>query len=325
MGAVIEGLGYSVPENVVTNKDLEKLVDTTDEWITERTGIKERRIAPKGTANSDITLGAAQKALSEADTQPMDLDGIIVATVTPDMTFPATACFLQDKLGASKAFAFDMQAACTGYIYALTVADSLIKAGTVKKILVCGSDMLSLLMDFQDRSTCVLFGDGAGAAVLGPGNDNEGIISSRIHSDGSLWELLYAPGGGTVHPICEETIKGKLQYIRMQGNETFKAAVTRLVEVSREVVEAAGMEMDDVDLFIPHQANQRILNAVGKRLGFDDDRVCLNVSRYGNTSAASIPIAMAEAYEKGALKKGDIVLLSAFGAGLTWGAALVRF
>lgn len=325
MGAVIEGLGYSVPENVVTNKDLEKLVDTTDEWITERTGIKERRIAPKGTANSDITLGAAQKALSEADTQPVDLDGIIVATVTPDMTFPATACFLQDKLGASKAFAFDMQAACTGYIYALTVADSLIKAGTVKKILVCGSDMLSLLMDFQDRSTCVLFGDGAGAAVLGPGNDNEGIISSRIHSDGSLWELLYAPGGGTVHPICEETIKGKLQYIRMQGNETFKAAVTRLVEVSREAVEAAGMEMDDVDLFIPHQANQRILNAVGKRLGFDDDRVCLNVSRYGNTSAASIPIAMAEAYEKGALKKGDIVLLSAFGAGLTWGAALVRF
>lgn len=325
MGAVIEGLGYSVPENVVTNKDLEKLVDTTDEWITERTGIKERRIAPKGTANSDITLGAAQKALSEADTQPMDLDGIIVATVTPDMTFPATACFLQDKLGASKAFAFDMQAACTGYIYALTVADSLIKAGTAKKILVCGSDMLSLLMDFQDRSTCVLFGDGAGAAVLGPGNDNEGIISSRIHSDGSLWELLYAPGGGTVHPICEETIKGKLQYIRMQGNETFKAAVTRLVEVSREAVEAAGMEMDDVDLFIPHQANQRILNAVGKRLGFDDDRVCLNVSRYGNTSAASIPIAMAEAYEKGALKKGDIVLLSAFGAGLTWGAALVRF
>lgn len=325
MGAVIEGLGYSVPENVVTNKDLEKLVDTTDEWITERTGIKERRIAPKGTANSDITLGAAQKALSEADTQPMDLDGIIVATVTPDMTFPATACFLQDKLGASKAFAFDLQAACTGYIYALTVADSLIKAGTAKKILVCGSDMLSLLMDFQDRSTCVLFGDGAGAAVLGPGNDNEGIISSRIHSDGSLWELLYAPGGGTVHPICEETIKGKLQYIRMQGNETFKAAVTRLVEVSREAVEAAGMEMDDVDLFIPHQANQRILNAVGKRLGFDDDRVCLNVSRYGNTSAASIPIAMAEAYEKGALKKGDIVLLSAFGAGLTWGAALVRF
>jgi 3-oxoacyl-[acyl-carrier-protein] synthase-3 len=325
MGAVIQGLGYSVPENVVTNKDLEKLVDTTDEWIRERTGIKERRIAPKGTANSEITLGAAQKALSEANTQPMDLDGIIVATVTPDMTFPATACFLQDKLGASKAFAFDMQAACTGYIYALAVADSLIKAGTVKKILVCGSDMLSLLMDFQDRSTCVLFGDGAGAAVLGPGNDNEGIISSRIHSDGSLWELLYAPGGGTVHPICEETIKGRLQFIRMQGNETFKAAVTRLVEVSREVVEAAGMEIDDVDLFIPHQANQRILNAVGKRLGFDDDRVYVNLSRYGNTSAASIPIAMAEAYEKGALKKGDIVLLSAFGAGLTWGAALVRF
>ncbi|NIS74777.1 MAG: beta-ketoacyl-ACP synthase III [Deltaproteobacteria bacterium] len=325
MGAVIEGLGYSVPANVLTNKDMEKLVDTTDAWITERTGIKERRIAPKGTANSQITLGAAQKALSEANTQPMDLDGIIVATVTPDMTFPATACFLQDKLGAGKAFAFDMQAACTGYIYALTVADSLIKAGTVKKILICGSDMLSLLMDFQDRSTCVLFGDGAGAAVLGPGNDNEGIISSRIHSDGSLWELLYAPGGGTVHPICEETIKGRLQYIRMQGNETFKSAVTRLVEVSREVVEASGMEMDDVDLFIPHQANQRILNAVGKRLGLDDDRVYVNLSRYGNTSAASIPIAMAEAHEKGALKKGDIVLLSAFGAGLTWGAALVRF
>lgn len=325
MGAVIEGLGYSVPANVLTNKDMEKLVDTTDEWITERTGIKERRIAPKGTANSEITLGAAQKALSEANTQPMDLDGIIVATVTPDMTFPATACFLQDKLGAGKAFAFDMQAACTGYIYALTVADSLIKAGTVKKILICGSDMLSLLMDFQDRSTCVLFGDGAGAAVLGPGNDDEGIISSRIHSDGSLWELLYAPGGGTVHPICEETIKGRLQYIRMQGNETFKSAVTRLVEVSREVVEASGMEMDDVDLFIPHQANQRILNAVGKRLGLDDDRVYVNLSRYGNTSAASIPIAMAEAHETGALKKGDIVLLSAFGAGLTWGAALVRF
>lgn len=325
MGALIEGLGYSVPEDVMTNKDMEKLVDTTDEWITERTGIKERRIAPKGSANSDISLGAARQALSEAKTDPKDLDGIIVATVTPDMTFPATACFLQHKLGANNAFAFDMQAACTGYIYALAMADSLIKVGMVKKVLVCGSDMLSLLMDFQDRSTCVLFGDGAGAAVLGPGSDGEGIITSRIHSDGSLWELLYAPGGGTINPICEETIKGRLQYIRMQGNETFKCAVTRIVEVSREVMDDAGIGVEDIDLFIPHQANQRILSAVGKRLGIADDRVYVNLSRFGNTSAASIPIAMAEAYEKGALKKGSVVLLSAFGAGLTWGSALVRF
>lgn len=324
MGAVIEGMGYSVPENVVTNKDLEKMVDTTDEWITERTGIKERRIAPKGTANSDVTLGAAKKALEDANVDPGDLDGIIVATVTPDMTFPSTACFLQDKLGARKAFAFDMQAACTGYVYALKMADSLIRAGSVEKLLICGSDMLSLLMDFEDRSTCVLFGDGAGATVIGPGGQKEGILTTRIYSDGSLWELLYAPGGGTVYPICEETIKGKLQYIRMQGNETYKMAVTRLVEVSREVIDEAGMDIDDVDLFIPHQANQRILSAVGKRLGLSDDRVYVNVSRYGNTSAASIPIAMAEAYENGVLKKGDIVLLSAFGAGLTWGSALVR-
>ncbi len=324
MGAVIEGMGYSVPENVVTNKDMEKMVDTTDEWITERTGIKERRIAPKGTANSDITLGAAKKALDDANVDPGDLDGIIVATVTPDMTFPSTACFLQDKLGARKAFAFDMQAACAGFVYALNMADSIIRAGSVEKLLICGSDMLSLLMDFEDRSTCVLFGDGAGAVVVGPGGQKEGILKTRIYSDGSLWELLYAPGGGTLHPICEETIRGKLQYIKMQGNETFKMAVTRLVEVSREVIDEAGMDIDDVDLFIPHQANQRILSAVGKRLGISDDRVYVNLSRYGNTSAASIPIAMAEAYENGALKKGDIVLLSAFGAGLTWGSALVR-
>jgi 3-oxoacyl-[acyl-carrier-protein] synthase-3 len=325
MGAVIKGLGYSVPERVLSNADLEKIVDTSDEWIRERTGITERRIVEKGTANSEISIGAARKALMEANVDPEDLDGIIVATVTPDMAFPATACFLQDKLGAKNAFAFDMQAACSGFIYAMTVADSLIKTGAAQNVLVIGADMLSLMMNFQDRNTCVLFGDGAGAIVFGPGDDGEGIITTKIYSEGSLWELLYAPGWGTVNPIDAESIKDGRHFIKMEGNETFKNAVTRLVEVSKEVMEIAGKGIEDVDLFIPHQANLRILNAVSKRLGLNDDKVYMNLSRYGNTSAASIPIAMAEAYENGALKKGDTVLLSAFGAGFTWGSALIRF
>lgn len=325
MGAVIKGLGYSVPDGILRNEDLEKMVDTSDEWIRERTGIIERRIADKGTPNSEISIGAARKALEEAQVAPDELDGIIVGTVTPDMAFPATACFVQDKLRAKRAFAFDLQAACSGYIYGLTVADSLIKTGSAKHILVIGSDMLSVMLNFKDRNTCVLFGDGAGATVLGPGEDGEGIITSKIHSDGSLWELLYAPGWGTVNPVSEETIKDGRHFIKMQGNETFKFAVTRLVEVSREVMDSAGLGVDDINLFIPHQANMRILSAVSKRLGLSDDRVYINVSRFGNTSAASIPIALAEAHEKGLLNRGDILLLSAFGAGFTWGSAVIRY
>jgi 3-oxoacyl-[acyl-carrier-protein] synthase-3 len=324
VGSKIIGVGMYAPPGILTNDDLERMVDTNDEWISARTGIKERRIAEAGAANSDQGLVASRRALSDAGVSPEELDIVVVGTVTPDMPLPSTACFLQTKLGANRAFALDLNAACSGFLYSLSVADALIRAGRGKKALVVGSEILTSITDYTDRSTCILFGDGAGAVVLSGCSDGEGILSCHLHSDGGLWELIYAPGGGTVNPFHPESTKVRTNFIRMAGNETFKHAVTKMADVSLEALERNGVTVADIDLFIPHQANLRIVKAVGKRLGVPEEKVFVNLDRYGNTSAASIPIALAEAREKGRYSEGDLVLLAAFGGGLTWGSALLR-
>jgi 3-oxoacyl-[acyl-carrier-protein] synthase-3 len=313
-----------VPQKTLTNDDLEKMVDTSDSWIATRTGIKVRHIAETGTATSDLCFEASRRALADAGVDPMELDIVVVGTLTPDMPFPATACFLQMKLGAGRAYAMDVSAACSGFVYSLSVADALIRAGRGKKALVVGAEILSSVVDYTDRSTCILFGDGAGAVVLSECGEGEGVLSCHLHSDGNLWELIHCPGGGTVDPCNPGTSTVRTNYIRMAGNETFKHAVTRMAEVCQEVLERNGVTVKDVDLFIPHQANLRIVNAVGKRLGIPVEKVYINLERFGNTSAASVPIALAEAREQGRYSKGDLVLLAAFGGGLTWGSALLR-
>ena len=318
------GLGMYAPPKTLTNDELEKMVDTSDSWITERTGIKLRRIAEPRTACSDLCLEASKRALADAGISPSEIDIIVVGTCTPDMPLPSTACFLQMKLGAGRAFALDVNAACSGFLYALSAADAMIRAGRGKKALVVGGEILSTVTDYTDRNTCILFGDGAGAVVLSECPEGEGVLSCHLHSDGNLWELIYAPGGGTVHPFGPEVVENRMHAIRMAGNETFKQAVTRMVEVSLEALQHNHVDISDVALFLPHQANMRIINAVGKRLGISEDRVFVNLERYGNTSAASVPIALAEAREQGRFAKGDLLLLASFGAGLTWGSALVR-
>jgi 3-oxoacyl-[acyl-carrier-protein] synthase-3 len=320
----IVGLGMYAPPKKMTNQDMEKLVETSDSWIMERTGIKSRRIAELGAANSDMSLVASQKALADAGVRADEIDLIVYGTCTPDMPIPSTACFLQKKLGARNAFAMDLNAACSGFLYSLSVADALIRAGRGKKALVLGSEILSSVTDYTDRSTCILFGDGSGAAVLGECPEGEGILSCHLHSDGNLWELIHCPGGGTVNPLTPDLISRRMIYIRMSGNETFKHAVTKMAEVAQKALAQNGCGVDDVALFIPHQANLRIVSAVGKRLGIATDRVFVNLERYGNTSAASVPIALAEAKAQGRFRSGDLVLLVAFGAGLTWGSALMR-
>jgi 3-oxoacyl-[acyl-carrier-protein] synthase-3 len=318
------GLGMYAPPKTLTNDELEKMVDTSDSWIMERTGIKLRRIAEPRTACSDLCLEASKRALADAGISPSEIDIIVVGTCTPDMPLPSTACFLQMKLGAGRAFAMDLNAACSGFLYSLSAADAMIRAGRGKKALVVGGEILSTVTDYTDRNTCILFGDGAGAVVLSECPDGEGVLSCHLHSDGNLWELIYAPGGGTVHPYGPEVAENRMHAIRMAGNETFKQAVTRMVEVSLEALQHNRVDISDVALFLPHQANMRIINAVGKRLGISEDRVFVNLERYGNTSAASVPIALAEAREQGRFAKGDLLLLASFGAGLTWGSTLVR-
>lgn len=324
MGSKIVGVGMYAPPKILGNDELETMVETNDAWITTRTGIKERRIAWPGTANSDLSLEASRRALADAGVDAGELDFVVVGTCTPDMPLPSTACFLQMKLGANRAFGLDLNAACSGFVYSLTVADSLIRAGRGKKGLVVGSEILSSVTDYTDRATCILFGDGAGAVVISECDDGEGILSCHLHSDGNLWELIHCPGGGTVEPFIPETTKVRTNFIKMAGNEVFKLAVTRLAEVCQEALARNGVGIGDVDLFIPHQANLRIISAVGKRMGIPDEKVFVNLERYGNTSAASIPIALAEAREKGRYSKGDLVLMAAFGGGLTWGSALMR-
>jgi len=324
VGSRIIGVGMYVPPKTLTNEDFAKMVDTTDSWISTRTGIKVRHIAEPGTGTSELCLEASKRALADAGVDPKDIDFVVIGTLSPDMPFPSTACFVQMGLGAVRAYAMDLGAACSGFIYSLSVGDALIRSGRGKKGLVVGGEILSSVVDYSDRSTCILFGDGAGAAVLEECDDSEGILSCHLHSDGNLWELIHCPGGGTLDPCNPGTSTVRTNYIKMSGNETFKHAVTRMAEVSLEALERNGFKVEDVDLFIPHQANQRIVNAVGKRLGVPESKVFMNLERYGNTSAASIPIALAEAKSQGRYSKGDLVLLVAFGGGLTWGSALLR-
>jgi 3-oxoacyl-[acyl-carrier-protein] synthase-3 len=323
--AVIAGTGASLPDKVLTNKDLEKLVDTSDEWITTRTGIKERRVAAAGDGLSRFATAAARQALEMSGEDPAALDMIICATVTPDMPIPSTACFIQENLGSKRAAGFDMQAGCSGFIYGLAIADQFIATGTYERILVIGAELLTKYLNWKDRSTCVIFADGAGAVILRPGESSRGVLATTLKSDGSMADFICMPGGGALHPPTQETVAGGLHFIRMKGNETFKIAVRSLEEVSREVLDSAGLEPSQVDLFIPHQANRRIIDAVGSRLGLGPEQVYVNIDRVGNTSAASIPIALDEAVRQGRIRPGDTLLFAAFGAGLTWGAALVRW
>lgn len=321
----ILGTGSYLPQNILTNEDLEKIVDTSHDWISSRCGIKERRVATDSEPTSFMATVAAQNALEMADVAADDLHMIIVSTTTPDMPMPSAACLVQSNLGARDAVAFDISAACSGFIYALTVADKFVKEDLDRKILVIGADLISTRVDWKDRSTCVLFGDGAGAVLVTGSNDERGVLSTHLHSDGSLWNLLYILGGGCLHPPTQEMIDRRLQYIKMRGNEVFKCAVRSLEEVCREALVANGLSGKEINLFVPHQANSRIIESVARRLNIDLDRVYINIHKYGNTWAASIPIALDEAYREGRVHKGDLVLSAAFGGGFTWGSALIRW
>lgn len=323
--ACITGTGSAAPDRILTNGDLEKMVDTSDEWITTRTGIKERHIAVEGEYTSTFASRAGERALEMAGVRPEELDLIVVGTVTPDFPFPATACLVQDNLKAAKAAAFDIVAACSGFLYALSIANNSIRAGTAKKALVIGAEVLSRVLDWNDRNTCCLFGDGAGAVVLEARESESGVLSTHIHSDGSYWEVLYQPACGSRNPARQQNIDDKLMYVVMQGNEVFKLAVRAMEEVAHEALAANGLTIADVDLFIPHQANRRIIDAVAKRLGIDEEKIFINLERYGNTSSASIPIALDEVNRAGRLKPGHNLLFAAFGGGIAWGSAIVRW
>ncbi len=318
------GTGSYAPDRILTNLELEKLVDTSDEWIQTRTGIRERRIAEPGTATSDIAYEASLKALESSGVDARDLDGIIVGTVTPDYLFPSTACILQSRLGAKKAFAFDLLAGCSGFLYALQAGKGIISCGDAEKLLIIGAETLSTITDFQDRSTCILFGDGAGAAVI-TASETPGILSTCLGANGDEWELLHMPGGGSRIPPSEASIKNRDHFLKMKGKEVFKEAVKALESSSLEAIKRADITPEEIDLFIPHQANYRILEAVRKRVGLPEEKVFSNLDRYGNTSSASVPLALDEAVRSGRVKEGDTILISVFGAGFTWGAAVVRW
>lgn len=321
----ITGTGSYLPEKVLTNADLEKMVDTDDDWIVTRTGIRQRHIAADDEATSDLAFHAATEALDAAGVAAEEIDLIIVATTTPDYPFPSTAALLQARLGAVKAAAFDVQAVCTGFVYALATADQFIRSGMYRKILVVGAEVLSRLLDWNDRTTCILFGDGAGAVVLEADESERGIVSSHLHSDGSQYDLLYVPGGGSKEPLSRELLDSGRQYIRMKGNEVFRVAVNALESTVLEALEANNLKAEDIDLLVPHQANIRIINATGKKLGLSGDKVMITVDRHGNTSSASIPLALCEAVKENRVKDGSLVLLEAFGGGFTWGSILLRW
>jgi len=320
----ILGLGCYLPDRKITNKDLEKMVDTSDEWIMTRTGIRERRIAPKEFAASDLGLEAAMAAIKDAGLAPEDIDLIIAATVTGDMAFPSTACIIQDKIGAKNAAAFDINAACSGFVFGITTAKNYVDSGLYKNALVIGTEKMTSLVDWQDRSTCVLFGDGAGACVIGK-SKNRQIVSCFIGCDGSGGNLLKLPAGGSRMPATEETVKNKLHFLKMEGNEVFKLAVKVMADAANKAVTKAGLLCSDIDLLIPHQANIRILMAVAKKIGLPEEKIFLNIEKYGNMSSASTAVALAEANKEGRIKKGDNVTLVAFGAGLTYGAVVIKW
>ena len=321
----IIGTGSYVPESILTNKDLEKIVDTSDEWITTRTGIKERRKASSGVATSDMATKAAILALQDAKISAKDLDMIIVATVTPDMAFPSTACLVQKNIGADNAFAFDIEAACSGFIYGLSIAEQFIKSNSLRTVLVIGGETLSRITDYSDRNTCVLFGDGAGAAIVSKTYDGYGILSTYLGSDGTKGGLLYMPAGGSKIPPSEKTVKESMHYIKMDGAGVFKFAVKIMAEAAEKALSKCGMDRDSIDFLIPHQANTRIIEAAAKRLKISNNKVFVNVDKYGNMSAASVAIALDEANREGRLKKDDIVVLVGFGGGLTWGSIVMKW
>ncbi|MBE3580723.1 MAG: ketoacyl-ACP synthase III [Thermoanaerobacteraceae bacterium] len=323
--AGIIGTGSALPDRVLTNFDLERMVDTSDEWIRTRTGIRERRVAGEDVAASDLSVEAAREALANSGVAPEEIDLIIVATVTPDTLFPSTACLVQERLGAKGAAAFDLAAGCTGFLYALGVGQQFICSGTYEKVLIVGVDLLTKILNWEDRNTCVLFGDGAGAVVLAPVPPGEGILSLYLGADGSGGPLLVMPAGGSRLPASRDTVDRKLHTIHMQGREVFKFAVRILGEAALAALERAGLQKEDVDLLIPHQANIRIVEAALKRLGLSPEKAYVNLDRYGNMSSASVPVALDEARREGRLQKGDNLVLVSFGAGLTWGAAVVKW
>jgi 3-oxoacyl-[acyl-carrier-protein] synthase-3 len=323
--AVVTGTGSSLPSRVLTNKELEKMVDTSDEWITTRTGIKERRIAGEQDYLSLYATDAARKALEASGVPPGEIDLIICATVTPDQQIPATSCTIQHNLGAKGAAAFDLAAGCSGFIYALAVADRFLASGSYRNAVVIGAEILSKFLDWHDRTTCIIFADGAGAAVLSAREGTSGILATSLRTDGAMADFITLPAGGTMMPASEKTVREGMHFIKMKGNETFKIAVRSIEEVSRDVITASGLAASDIDLYIPHQANRRIIEAVGTRLGLRPEQVYINIDRVGNTSSASIPIALDEAVRSGRVHPGDTLLFAAFGAGLTWGAALLRW
>lgn len=322
----IVGTGHAVPKKLLTNADLEKLVDTSDKWIMERTGIKERHVVSDGEKFSDLCTKASELALKRAHVRAEDLDMILVGTISSDMLFPATSCLVQRNLGATKAAASDVSAACVGFLYGLHLGDALIQANKAENVLVIGGEILTRIVDWTDRSTCVLFGDGAGAVVLQATKGDHGILGSLMKSNGNYADFICMPGGGSNRPANDpKSIEEKLPYIKMKGNETFKVAVKAMADVTSELLAEQGFRKEEIKLFIPHQANERIINAVGERLKFPAERVYKNVDRFGNTSAASIPIALDECVQNELIKSGDLVMLTAFGAGLVWGSVLIRW
>jgi len=326
IAAKITGVSGYLPPRVISNADLEKLVDTNDAWIRERTGIRERHVVEKGVATSDLATAAARQLLADRNIPASEIDLIVVASVTPDMMFPATACLVQDKLGATNAWGFDLSAACSGFVYALTVGAQFIGAGTQKKVLVIGSDVMTSILNYEDRATCVLFGDGAGAVLLEPAErDDEGILDFLHDVDGSGGKFLFMPGGGSLHPPTHETVDQKMHSVHQEGGQVFKYAVRRMAEMACKVLERNGFTSKDLALVVPHQANLRIIRAMQERLGVDDSKVMVNIERYGNTTAGTIPLGLRDAVEQGRLKKGDLVMLVAVGAGYTSGAVLLRW
>lgn len=323
--AKLSALGTYAPPRLLTNADLEKMVETSDQWILERTGIRQRHIADKGVASSNLAVEAAKNALAERGLEGKDIEAIFLATVTPDMMFPSTACLVQDRLGAKGAWGFDISAACSGFVYALQTGAKFIESGAHKRVLVIGSDVMSSIIDYTDRATCVIFGDGAGAVVLEPADDGNHLIDFIHEIDGSGGCSLYMPGGGSLNPSSHATVDKKMHVVHQEGQAVFKYAVRKMAEVSQTILERNGFKGDDVKLLVPHQANRRIITATAEKLGLEEDRVIINIGEYGNTTAGTIPLALESARKQGRLKKGDLVLMVAVGAGFTTGACLLRW
>ena len=323
--ASITGIGSYLPSKVLTNYDLEKMVDTSDDWIIQRTGIKERHIVENGQITSDLATQASLRAMEDAGVSPEDLDMIITSTITPDHIFPATSCYIQQKIGASRASAFDILAACAGFIYALSIGQSFVNSGAMETVLVVGAECLSKITDYTDRATCVLFGDGAGAVIIQKSRTKHEILSTSLAADGSQADVLIMPGGGAKNPASLESVQQRTHYIQFKGKEVFKLAINNITNLIIETVNKNGLNLEDIDLIIPHQSNLRIIEATMEKLGLPMEKAFVNIDKYGNTSSASIPIAIDEARKEGRLSKGDIVMLVAFGGGLTWGSSVIRW